>query len=81
MVIVDGKAIAQKVLSQIKTRLDGRHINIAAIWAGENLATGRFVEMKKKYAEAVGIKMDIYHFENNVGEEELINKISGLSAD
>ncbi len=35
--------------------------------------------MKKKYAESVGIKMDVYHFENRVQEKEIINRIGGLS--
>lgn len=88
MIIVDGKSIANKILNKIKSDLNGqpvslprRQAGIAAIWVGEDLAIGRFVEMKKKYAESIGIKLDIYHFENNVTEAEIINKISKLSAD
>ncbi len=81
MVIIDGKAIAQKVLSQVKTGLKGRTISIAAIWAGENLAIGRFVEMKKKYAESAGIEMIIFHFDSNDPEDKIINKIKELSKD
>ncbi|MEK7121898.1 MAG: bifunctional 5,10-methylenetetrahydrofolate dehydrogenase/5,10-methenyltetrahydrofolate cyclohydrolase [Patescibacteria group bacterium] len=102
MIIVDGRTIAQKVLSQIKTGLNGRSISIAAIWAGDpapslsadrhsekgrawggagNLAIGRFVEMKKKYAESVGIKMIIFHFDSSDSEEKIINKIEELSED
>lgn len=79
MIIVDGKIIAQKVLSQIKTRLDGRLVHVAAIWVGDNLAISHFVEMKKKYAESVGIKIDVYHFNNNAPEDKIINKIRELS--
>lgn len=81
MITADGRAIAQKVLSQIKTSLKGRSVFIAAIWVGKNLAIGRFVEIKKKYAESVGIKIDAYHFSNGTSEEEIINKIKELSAD
>jgi len=81
MIIADGRAITQKVLSRIKTDLDGRSISIAAIWVGENLAIGRFVEMKKKYAESVGIKISIFNFSTNDPEEKVINKIKELSRD
>lgn len=79
MIIADGKAIAQKVLSQIKTQLDGQLINIAAIWIGDNLEISHFVKMKKKYAESVGIKINIYHFDNNVPEDKIISNIHELS--
>lgn len=81
MITADGRAIAQKVLSQIKTGLNGRSVFIAAIWVGNNLAIGRFVEIKKKYAESVGIKIDAYHFSDGTSKEEIINKIKELSAD
>ena len=86
MIIIDGKAIAQKILSQIKTNLKGRSISlprrqagIATIWVGENLAVSRFIEMKKKYAESVGIAMEIYHFDSENQGNELTNKIKELS--
>ena len=78
MVIVDGKVLAQKVLSQIKTQLNGRRISIAAVWAGDNLATGRFVEMKKKYAESVSMKMAVYRLDS---EDALTSKVRELAED
>ncbi len=94
MIIADGKTIAQKVLSQIKTGLGGsrsgasptpgelcRSVSIAGIWVGEDLATGRFIEMKKKYAKSVGIKMIIFHFDGDYTENKIINKIKRLSKD
>ena len=94
MIIADGKAIAQKVLSQIKTGLDGsrsgasptpgelcRSVSIAAVWAGNDPATARFVELKKKRAESIGIKIIIFHFDSSDPEEKIINKIVELSED
>ena len=77
MVIADGKGIAQKMLSNIRTGLKGR-VSIAAIWAGDNVAIGRFVEMKKKAAESVGIKMDIYHL---TSEDAITSKLKELAED
>ncbi|MBI2068813.1 MAG: bifunctional 5,10-methylenetetrahydrofolate dehydrogenase/5,10-methenyltetrahydrofolate cyclohydrolase [Candidatus Yanofskybacteria bacterium] len=78
MIIVDGKALAQKILSKIKTGLDGRSVSIAAVWAGDNLAIGRFVEMKKKAANSVGINMDIYHL---ASEDAIASKLKELADD
>ena len=78
MIIVDGKALAQKTLSRIRTGLNGRSVSIAAVWAGDNLAIGRFIEMKKKAAESVDINMDIYHFDS---EDALTSKVKDLAED
>jgi methylenetetrahydrofolate dehydrogenase (NADP+)/methenyltetrahydrofolate cyclohydrolase len=79
MIIADGKTIAQKILSQIKTDLNGRSVSVAAIWVGDNQAIGRFVEMKKKYANSIGIEVNIFHFGNNDSEDKIISKIKELS--
>src|SRR3989344_2720348 len=81
MIIVNGRAIAQKVLAQIKTDFSGRSISIAAIWVGDNLAINRFVEIKKKYAESIGIKVTVFHFNSNEPEDKIVNKIKELSED
>ncbi len=81
MIIADGKAIAQKLLSQIRTGLDGRPVSIAAIWVGDDQTTERFVEIKKKYAESIGIEVSIFNFSINDPEEKIINKIKELSED
>ena len=78
MITVDGKALAKKVLDRIRADLKGRRISIAAVWAGDNLAIGRFVEMKKKYAESVGMKMDVYRLDS---EKEMTNRMRELAND
>ncbi len=91
MIVVDGKAIAKRVLDRIQTDLKGsrsgasptpgelcRRISIAAVWAGNNMAIGRFVEMKKKAAESVGINMDIYHL---ASEDAIASKLKELAGD
>ncbi len=67
------------MLSEIETSLTGRFISIAIIWVGDNLATSRFVEMKKKYAESISIKIITFHFENNDSEDKITDKIKELS--
>ncbi len=81
MIIADGRAIAQKILNKIKAGLDGRRISIAAIWMGNDPAVGRFVELKKKYAESIGMEFRVHHFGTDVSEKELMDKLRILNAD
>ena len=76
--IVDGKAVANKILDRIRTGLNGRSVCVAAVWAGDNMAIGHFVEMKKKAAESVGIDMNIYHL---TSEGEVADKLKELAKD
>jgi methylenetetrahydrofolate dehydrogenase (NADP+)/methenyltetrahydrofolate cyclohydrolase len=78
MITADGKAISQKMLSEIRSALRGRSVSIAALWAGENMAIGRFVEMKKKAAASVGINTEIYHLNS---PKEMTDKLKELSED
>ncbi len=78
MIVVDGRTIAKKVLDKIRADLKGRRISVAAVWAGNNMAIGRFVEMKKKAAESVGINMDVYHLDS---EDALTSKVKELAED
>lgn len=56
-----------------------RHSEKGRVWSeASNLAIGRFVEMKKKAAESVGINMDIYHLDS---EDVLTGKLKELAED
>lgn len=79
MIIADGKAIAQKELSQIKTDPKGQTFSVAAIWVGNDQTIGRFVEMKKKHTESVGVQMVVFHFDSSDPENNIIDKIKELS--
>ena len=83
MKIVGGKAISQKILDEIRIDLNSRPVSlprrqagIAALWAGNNLAIGKFVEMKKKAAESVGIKMDGYRFKDPADMEAKLKELA-----
>jgi len=78
MTIVDGKAISRKILDETRIGLQGHSISIVAVWAGGNLAIGRFVKMKKKAAESVGIKMLDFNFDTM---EKMSAKLKELAED
>ena len=79
--IIDGKAISQRVLDKVQSNLLGKPLTIAAVWVGEDPSIGRFVEMKEKRAASIGIKMETYHFESTTSESVVIDQMKKLAED
>ncbi|MSR87549.1 MAG: bifunctional 5,10-methylenetetrahydrofolate dehydrogenase/5,10-methenyltetrahydrofolate cyclohydrolase [Candidatus Zambryskibacteria bacterium] len=81
MTIINGKIIAQKVLADIKGNPANKNISIAAVSVSNSLAIKSFIEMKKKYAESVGMKLYEYNFKPGTPEDEIIRKLGELDKD
>lgn len=81
--ILDGKKIKEKVLSELKLKLDKYEVKptLAVILAGDNPASKIYVNNKKKTAESLGINSIIINYPSNVSEEELLKKIDKLNND
>jgi len=54
---------------------------LAVIQVGENEASERYINMKKKACEETGISFEHIHFEENTIEDEIIDKIFALNID
>lgn len=81
--ILDGKKTKEKVLSELKLKLDKYEVKptLAVILAGDNPASKIYVNNKKKTAESLGINSIIINYPSNVSEEELLKKIDKLNND
>lgn len=81
--ILDGKKIREKVLFELKQKLDkyGVKPKLAVILAGDNPASKIYVNNKKKAAESIGIESVIINYPSDVSEEELLTKIKELNED
>lgn len=81
MIILDGKAVSQKILEQVKERVNALDVvpHLVVILVGDNTASKIYVNNKKKAAEKVGIKSTIIEFPSNVEEKTLIEKIHELN--
>ncbi len=79
--ILDGKKIREKVLSELKVKLDkyDKKPTLAVILAGENPASKIYVNNKKKTAESLGINSIVINYPENVCEEEILKKINELN--
>lgn len=83
MTILDGKLISNKILDNVKEKIQKENlkISLAIILIGNNEASKIYVRNKEKACEYVGIKCDKYLFDDNTSEEEVISLIDKLNND
>jgi methylenetetrahydrofolate dehydrogenase (NADP+) / methenyltetrahydrofolate cyclohydrolase len=85
--IIDGKAIADNLLSSIKTKIDIRisHAKrapcLAVVLVGEDPASAIYVRNKRKACEKVGIRSISHNLSANTSEADLFTLIDDLNCD
>lgn len=83
MIILDGKLVANEILNKVKTNVEqlDKKPCLAVILVGDNPASQVYVKNKKLKAEEVGIKSIVIHYDSNITEEILLEKINELNND
>jgi methylenetetrahydrofolate dehydrogenase (NADP+) / methenyltetrahydrofolate cyclohydrolase len=87
MKILDGKLVSQAVKSDLKDRVErllangGKKPHLAAILVGNNGASETYVASKVKSCEEVGFTSTLIRLQENVEENELLNRIKMLNDD
>jgi len=85
--IIDGKALAETLKDEVKTKISGLKEDIkkvpslAVIIVGNDPASVVYVRNKEKACKKCGIKSLKYEFRENVEEGELLNLINELNQD
>jgi methylenetetrahydrofolate dehydrogenase (NADP+) / methenyltetrahydrofolate cyclohydrolase len=85
--IIDGKAIAEKLLGDIKTKIDARIAVgkrapcLAVILVGADAASAIYVRNKRKACEKVGIHSIVHQLPTSLSEAELLALIDKLNND
>ena len=85
--IIDGKAIAENLLSDIKTKIDARIAAgkrapcLAVILVGADPASAIYVRNKRKACEKVGIRSIAHELSASLSEAELLALINNLNND
>ena len=83
--IIDGKAIAQKIRSEIKDQVSaivnqGNHApGLAVIQVGQDPASSVYVKNKRMACEEVGMNSFNYDLEEDISQEELLSIIKDLN--
>ncbi len=82
--VIDGKKIADRILAGLKNKVAGikNPPYLAAVLVGPSTDSGqasrRFLELKKKAAESIGIECRIYEFPENISNGELRKKLNQI---
>lgn len=81
--IIDGKKLRDKILDNLKLKLDGfnKKPKLVVILVGDNPASKIYVNNKKKMAEKVGIISEVINYPSSISEKELLVKIEELNKD
>jgi methylenetetrahydrofolate dehydrogenase (NADP+)/methenyltetrahydrofolate cyclohydrolase len=84
--ILDGKALARRVRGQLRERvaeLQARGIRpkLHAIVAAQDPASVAYVQMKRKWAEEIGIQSEASDVTDQTTQDELMRLIADLNAD
>ncbi|MCD8029894.1 MAG: bifunctional methylenetetrahydrofolate dehydrogenase/methenyltetrahydrofolate cyclohydrolase FolD [Bacteroides sp.] len=87
MELIDGKAIAEVVKQEIAAEVagivarGGKHPHLAAILVGHDGGSETYVAAKVKACEVCGFKSTLIRYENDVTEEELLDRVRQLNED
>lgn len=81
--IFDGKKIRDEIMSDLKSRILKlkKQPVLAVIWVGEDEVTARYVEIKQRMAEKLGVHFDLTVFPASETEEHIIKKIESANND
>lgn len=82
-VILDGKKLAQKVVQNVKNKVDKleKKPKLAVVLVGENPASQIYVRNKQKKAQELGIESILLTFPSDVSEENLLENLYILNED
>jgi len=82
-IILDGKKLKDKILSELKVQIDSheKKLTLVVIVVGDDPSSKIYVNNKKKTAESLGINSVVFHYPAYVDEKTIINKIKELNND
>ena len=82
-IILDGKQTSKDIIEALKEKFEKEPTDkkLAIVSVGDDYGSAVYCNMKKKKAEYIGIGCEVFHFENDVTQEEVENKIKELASD
>lgn len=78
--VIDGRKIADKILGELKSEVAKikKPPYLAAVLVGDDAGSRRFLELKKKAAESIGVECRIYEFPEKISNGELRKKLNQI---
>lgn len=83
MILLDGKLVSQKILDSLKQEIETLNLKprLDIILVGKYPPSIKYVEMKQKKAESIGISGEIHRLPESSTTEEIISLIQKLNQD
>jgi len=83
MIILDGKITSQKILESLKQEITGKNlqINLDIVLVGDDPASLKYVELKQKVADSIGIGGQIHKLSKDSTTNQVISLINKLNDD
>ena len=79
--IIDGKKIAEDILAEVAEEVKKlpKPPRLAAVLVGDYAGSRKFLELKKKAAEKVGVDLRLYEFPADITTQKLRKEIVGIA--
>ena len=87
MQILDGKKLSKKILENISEEIQGLKAmkkqvpRLDVIIAGDDFGSMKYVQMKERTAQEVGLEVKVHHFSSETKTDEIVNLINSLNKD
>ncbi len=80
MVILEGKALAEKILAGTKEEVAAsqKQVRLAVVVVGDDPVVRKFINEKKKAAAVVGIDLRVYNFDAAISTNDLRKRIAEI---
>ena len=80
--ILDGRLVADTVYEELVKKITSQNLNpvLSVVQVGDNPASNIYVRNKLATAQKIGIRANLFKFEESVSPEQLIDKISELNS-
>ncbi len=81
--ILDGKKVAKTLYNELKENIQSLDIKpkLSVLLIGNNQASLRYIRQKEKWAKWVWMDFELFHFDENIEEQNIENIISQLNQD
>ncbi|MFH1181201.1 MAG: bifunctional 5,10-methylenetetrahydrofolate dehydrogenase/5,10-methenyltetrahydrofolate cyclohydrolase [bacterium] len=79
MVILDGKKLAEEILTNLKSR--GKKLKLAVVLVGGDSIAQIFINQKRKACEKIGVNFELFKFPTEISGTELRAEIKKIVSD
>lgn len=83
MILLDGKLLSQKILSDLAVQIKrlNKQVSLDIIWVGDNPSSKKYIALKQQRALEVGIGGQLHHLPFDTPQSEIINLTKKLNDD